>query len=158
MKEGNGNENLIESLHKLIQEKKDIDRISWDNIGDLIGYSGVGVKKALKNKGLSITKLEVIIVKLNLIDDAKNLGLNLSSKKIKQDNGKGLMAIKLKNNNLLKSEKDIDLLESICLSNWDSLIKRGNFMAKVELTTMKDINRVLDERLAEILKNMNAKK
>src|SRR5690606_9422328 len=122
---------LILSLHKLIQEKREIDRISWDNLGNLIGYSGVGVKKALKNKSLSITKLEEIIIKLELLKDAQALGLKLSDGKHLSLNNYNESLKKLN----LKNEDDLALLESICLSNWDLLIKRESFKNKVELTT-----------------------
>ena len=116
---------LILSLHKLIQEKREIDRISWDNLGNLIGYSGVGVKKALKNKSLSITKLEEIIIKLELLKDAQALGLKLSEGKHLSLNNynESLKKLNLKNN-ILKNEEDLALLESICISNWDLLMKR----------------------------------
>lgn len=145
---------LILSLHKLIQEKREIDRISWDNLGNLIGYSGVGVKKALKNKSLSITKLEEIIIKFDLSKEAQALGLKLSDgKHLSLNSNESLKKLNLKNN-ILRNEEDLALLESICISNWDLLMKRESFKNKVELTTMKNINKILDERLAIILKNI----
>ncbi len=146
---------LILSLHKLIEEKKEIDRISWDNLGDMVGYSGVGLKKALKNKSLSLLKLEEIIVKLKLTKEAKNLGLDISDRKFLEGIEDNIESnFNFNNDKTLKSKKDLDKLESLVLSNWDVLMKRKSFKEKVEATTMKDINKILDERLAVILKNI----
>lgn len=155
MNRGNNDQELLEKLHQLIEKKKEMERISWDNLGDLIGYSGVGLKKALKIRSLSLTKLEEIIVKLGIVKDAELLGLKIEnyndyklledSTNVKWLNSKG---------NILKGDKDLAKLESLCLSNWDSLMKRESFQDKVELTAMKDINKILDERLAVILKNL----
>ncbi|WP_024768059.1 hypothetical protein [Aquimarina macrocephali] len=146
---------LIEDLHKLIEEKKEIDRISWDNLGDLIGYSGVGLKKALKIRSLSLTKLEEIIIKLGLIKEATNFGLKISGRKSYDLSNKNenLRRVTSKDN-IIKNEEDFNRLESLCLSNWEALMKRDSFKDKVELTAMKDINKILDERLAIILKNL----
>jgi hypothetical protein len=155
MKENSKNKNLIEDLHQLIEEKKEIDRISWDNMGNLIGYSGVGLKKALKIRSLSLTKLEEIIMKLDLEKEAIRLGLDISGLKSFNVNNKNenLKSINSKNN-IIKNAEDLNKLEILCLSNWDALMKKDNFKDKVELSTMKDINKILDERLAIILKNL----
>ena len=153
MKEKTKEEELISDLHKLIEEKKDIERISWDNLGRAIGYSGVGVKKALKNKSLSLIKIEKIIIKLGLVKEAESLGFKISNEEsiTKVDD---LLKLSLKGN-ILKNEKDLDQLESLALSNWKSLIKRQSFIDKVEKTFMKDANKILDARLADILKQLN---
>lgn len=148
---------LLENLHRLIEEKKEIDRISWDNLGSLISYSGVGIKKALNNRGLSLTKLEDIIVKLELTKQATKLGLKLSDNKPFNISNKsekvGLLRSKAKEN-VLKDKGDLATLEDLCLANWDALMKSESIQDKVELTAMKDINKILDERIAIILKHM----
>lgn len=146
---------LIEDLHKLIEEKKEIDRISWDNLGNLIGYSGVGLKKALKIRSLSLVKLEEIITKLGLAKEALNLGHKISDHKT-YDLSNTIESFKKINtkDGIIKSSEDLNQLESLCLSNWEALMKKDSFRDKVELTAMKDINKILDERLAIILKNL----
>lgn len=155
MEKKNKSKDLIEELHKLIEEKKEIDRISWDNLGNLIGYSGVGLKKALKIRSLSLTKLEEIITKLGLSKEAIDLGFKISEPKSYNLNNKNenLRRISSKGN-VIKNAEDLNQLELLCLSNWEALIKRESFKDKVELTAMKDINKILDERLAIILKNL----
>ncbi len=156
MSESNNREILIEKLHQLIEEKKEVDRISWNDMGKLIGYSGVGLKKALNIRSLSITKLQEIIIKLDLINQAEKIGLEISKDKkfeikrsSKDDIWGGLHDL------IIENDDDLKKLESLCLSNWEALMKRENFKNKLELTTMKDINKILDERLAIILKNIN---
>ncbi len=155
MEKKSKNKGLIEGLHKLIEEKKEIDRISWDNLGDLIGYSGVGLKKALKIRSLSLTKLEEIIIKLGLTKEATKLGLKIPEQKSYNLTNKNETLNRINSkNNIIKNSEDLNNLESLCLSNWEALMKRDRFKDKVELTTMKDINKILDERLAIILKNL----
>jgi hypothetical protein len=51
----------IELLHDIVASKRESYKISYKKMGDVISYSDVGMKKALKNKTLSIQQLQKII-------------------------------------------------------------------------------------------------
>ncbi len=159
MKSANKNDLLINSLLELINNKKELNRISWDNLGNLIGYSGVGLKKAMKNKTLSLSQIEVIILEMELYKEAEKLGMKISDRKLTSPNSKNNkhdIHNFLKKDKILTKEKDIELLESMCKANWSALMKREDFKDKIRLTSMKDIDKILDERLAIILKKMKS--
>lgn len=56
------NKNLCATLLKL----KQLHRISYKKMGDIIGYTDIGMSKALKNNTLSKSQTELIIKVLNL--------------------------------------------------------------------------------------------
>lgn len=155
----NKDEDLMNDLLKLISNKKELERISWDNLGKLIGYSGVGMKKAMIKNSLSLTQLEDVIIKLGLSKEASKLGMKISEKKsYLAHNLKGDSNVNDLNfsKQTLKKEEDFKRLEDLCIANWESLMKRDVFKDKVKLTSMKDIDKILDERLAVILRKMKA--
>ncbi len=157
MKGENIESDLISDLQDLIIEKKELDRISWDNLGALIGYSGVGLKKAIGKKSLSLTHIEEIIIKLGLTKQAQELGMKLSGRKpyvIDRKNEKSDIRNFLQKDKILKNEEDLEILKSMCFANWTALLKKEDFKDKIKLASMKDIDKILDERLAIILKNM----
>ncbi len=148
---------LLEDLQNLIIEKKELERISWDNLGKLIDYTGVGLKKAFLKKSLSKVHIEKIIFKLDLVEEAKDIGLNLSSERhssLEKRNEQTQLRNLLKDDIFFKKDEDIELLKELCFKNWSALMEKDDFKDKVKLSSMKDIDKILDERLAIILKNM----
>jgi len=59
------NKNLCATLLKL----KQLHRVSYKKMGDVIGYTDIGMSKALKNNTLSIDQAELIIKTLKLGPD-----------------------------------------------------------------------------------------
>lgn len=56
----------IENLHSLLDAQRSLHRISYRKMGDVIGYSDVGFKKALDNRNLSLVQIEEIVVAFKL--------------------------------------------------------------------------------------------
>ena len=57
------------NAHQWLRDLKASMNLNYQEIADMIGYSGVGVSKALKNETLSIEQLKIIASKLELSEN-----------------------------------------------------------------------------------------
>lgn len=55
--------------HEWVNGVKASTRISYGNLGDLIGYSDAGISKALRNHSLSLSQIKLIAEKLDSINE-----------------------------------------------------------------------------------------
>ncbi|TYP71529.1 hypothetical protein [Aquimarina intermedia] len=121
----------INKLHELIEDKKVSNRISYSKLGNVVGYSPEGVKKALANKTLKISFLKDIAKKFDFVDDFNAIVGHSDSL------------------NLSKSDDSIRKLALDCVNNWDQLKEIDTFKHKM----YDEIGKILNVSLDEIIEN-----
>jgi hypothetical protein len=63
----------IEGLYNWLLELKEVHRISYARMGEMLGYSGPGVKKAIYNRTLSISQMQKIAEESGHLENFKKL-------------------------------------------------------------------------------------
>lgn len=62
----------IDLYNNWLKKIKNENKISYSKLGDIIGYSDVGISKAIKNKTLSINQILLIAEKLEVKAELKS--------------------------------------------------------------------------------------
>jgi hypothetical protein len=63
----------IEGIYNWLQELKEVHRVSYSRMGEMLGYSGPGVKKAIQNKTLSISQIKKIALESGQLENFNKL-------------------------------------------------------------------------------------
>lgn len=128
--------NVLDNLHDIIEEERVSKRLSYVKLGEVIGYSDVGIKKAIVNKTLKLAHIEKIANHFGFFDRLEKFGIenneNLLVKEAGEDYGK----------------VDIAKLSKLARDNWDELLEENDFNKHFEAILYKK----LSEKLAIILK------
>lgn len=119
----------IDKIHDWIESKRLINRVSYKKMGEAIGYTDTGFKKAIKNKRLSITHLEEIINKFDLRTEyLKYFDSNSVNEPTPEHNNLNELA-------LMVVENEDDLMQVKIFSN---LIEKRVAKRLVEIASSKD--------------------
>ncbi len=80
-------EPMIIEAHEWLEEQKILNRLSYKKLGEPIGYSDTGIKKAFKNYTLNLIQIRKIAADLKL-DQTKSNFSNFNIKLIEEESSK----------------------------------------------------------------------
>ena len=84
------NQDQLIKIHIKLEEQRRLERISYDKMASVIGYSGNGLKKALNNSTLSIPQINSIITEFGLESSFIELNAIYDGKENQKPNNKDM--------------------------------------------------------------------
>ena len=128
--------NVLDNLHDIVEEERVSKRLSYVKLGEVIGYSDVGIKKAIVNKTLKLAHIEKIANHFGFFDRLEKFGIESNDNNLVKEASEGYNKI------------DIAKLSKLTRDNWEELLKDTEFSKHFEAILYKE----LSEKLAVILR------
>ena len=111
----------IEELHKKLEELRRLNRVSYNKMSNVIGYSGEGLNKALRNNTLSIAQINKIGKEFDFEEELNKLLPTFDNSPIKNETAQ----YKVKGG-------ELDNLAVMVNENWEGLLKHPLLVPKFE--------------------------